>query len=231
MSLLDKYHPLTFEDYIFPDDFSEKQTRRWIDTKSSQPLLLYGCYGTGKSSLAHILTQNIYGKAPAADVQVITSTGQKDVAEFFRKLENFCYNMPITNIPKRFVIIDEVDLLCKDKQKGLKSRLTGLSKGCHFIFTTNEMDHVDGGIKSRALCIAVGHANPERWLHRMKHILTQENAPIPADDLLLDLASLARGDCRNIIKNLERYIAEAPSTKPPAPPTKPKFKVHSTTQV
>ncbi len=50
-----KYAPQKLADVVFSDPFAELQIQQYVNGLTLKPLLLYGPYGTGKSTIAKLL--------------------------------------------------------------------------------------------------------------------------------------------------------------------------------
>lgn len=230
MSYPAKYAPKRMSEVVFSSPYSQTQANMWTQNQSTTPILLFGPNGSGKSSLARTIIHEVYGPIQSGDVLMISATRARKFEKIASSLANFCPVTPWSaNAERRFVLIDEFDLLSTSAQANFKSLLDQYSDKCHFIMTTNELGKVEKGVRSRSLCVDMPAIDPNAWLPRLRHILKQEKEPVPPDHKLLNIGQMADGDGREILKLLEEYVynRRKNATPPTAPLAKPKLKVLS----
>ena len=76
-----------------------------------------------------------------------------------------------------------------------------------FILTTNYIDKIDLGIRSRCEKVPLDPAPAERWMDRTKLILSQEKVIIH-DDKVLALLKAHEGDNRDFLGALESTVLQ-----------------------
>jgi len=153
---IDKYAPKTLDGLIFPSKI-KNMIREWITLKEGDSikilkmpnLMLIGQQGTGKSTLANIITNEI-GVEPL----FINASSESGIDVVRDKLTNFVMHNDInsvlfTNIDKKIVILDEFDSFSEAGQKALRGFIEEYKTSVRFIATLNYPDKILAPIRSR----------------------------------------------------------------------------------
>lgn len=213
MSFEQKYHPIKISDVVFPDAHSEQIIQGYASAHRTKPLLLHGAWGSGKTTLAKLIPPafegNFKGKPIFDDLGDLFiaggSSARSDVGvKLIRDRTGLISHYPSG---KHYVIIDEADLLSKQYQGALKTLIDERRSYVMFILTTNYIDKIDLGIRSRCEKVHLDPAPAERWMDRARFILNQEKIIIP-DEKLLGLLKAHEGDNRDIIGALENTVLQ-----------------------
>lgn len=212
-----KYAPERLSDVVFPDDHIKQTLDMYVAGHTRKPVLFYGPYGTGKTTIANLLPYAMVSDLQSVDVMLVRADGRNNIAEQLDKIENFASTMPFHSGDIRFVIIDEIDNLNANIQKSLKSHIDAYKNFALFMFTTNFIQKMDPGLRSRSEQLFIGSVNAERWLSRMRHILAKENVPVPAEASLLKMAQTSKGDARSLLSTLQRYALRYRASIAPKP--------------
>ena len=95
------YRPKNINEYVFTDSRVKEQIESWIEQRSIPHLLLYGPAGTGKTTLAKLLINEL----DIDDFDVLYANGSKEARkiEWVDKLISFCQTMPFG----RFKVVRE----------------------------------------------------------------------------------------------------------------------------
>ncbi len=168
-------------------------------------LLLYGVYGTGKTTLANLLPDAMEkGKAGVGLNSPETFIGCQqgfNGPQVMTLIGNILNVMSFNSSGLHYIILDEVDNLTKLAQQSLKSAMN--THRAVFILTTNNISELDKGLKDRCVLVEMNAGKPEEYLPLAKEIVRSKNVALN-DDVLLEGISLANGSMRNIFHNIER---------------------------
>lgn len=202
---VEKYRPRTIEECILPSDLKET-FNQFLQKKEIPNLLLCGSAGTGKTTVARALCEQL-----GVDYIVINGSDEGRQIDTLRtKIKDFASTMAIGGGTK-VVIIDEADYLNKDSmQPALRAFIENFSTNTRFIFTCNYKNRLISPLHSRCTVIEFGISKKDRpylagnFMKRMKFILDQENIQF-TEKVLAELLMKYFPDNRRVINELQRY--------------------------
>ena len=131
---VEQYRPKTLDGYVFVDDSQRDQVASWIKAKMIPHLMFHGGPGTGKTTLAKMLINEL-GIDP---YDVLEANGSKEArkVEWVDKLISFCQTMPYGQF--KVVLIDEADYMNPTSvQPALRNLMEEYSDTVRFILTCN----------------------------------------------------------------------------------------------
>lgn len=132
----EKYRPSTIDDLII-DDSTKEMLKEWIDKKDLPNLGLFGMTpGTGKTSLARSLTNDIGG-----ELIYINASNENGIDVIRNKLSRFASTSSF-NGGQRIALLDEADGLTQASQESLRAFIEEFSQNCRFIITGNYKNKV-----------------------------------------------------------------------------------------
>jgi replication factor C small subunit len=177
---VEKYRPNTVDGYVFVDQSQREQVQQWIQDGSIPHLMLSGSAGTGKTTLAKLLINEL----GVDEYDVMWANGSKEARkiEWVDKLISFCQTMPFGKF--KVVLIDEADYMNKDSvQPALRNLMEDYSQTVRFILTCNYPHKIIAPIHSRCQGFHIVKTDHVEFTARVATVLLEENIAFDMDVL------------------------------------------------
>ena len=102
---VEKYRPKTIDECVLPESLS-KTFQEFIDNKEIPNLLLHGTAGTGKTTVARALCEEI-----DCNYVLINGSEESGIDILRNKIKNFASTVSLMGSGRKIVILDEADYL------------------------------------------------------------------------------------------------------------------------
>jgi DNA polymerase III delta prime subunit len=201
---VEAYRPRTIDDCILPKDLKE-YFKKQIELGEIQNMLLAGTAGTGKTTVAKALCEEL-----GTDYIVINGSEESGIDILRTNIKSFASTVSFTGHTK-VVILDEADYLNPNStQPALRGFIEEYAANCRFIFTCNFKNRIIQPLHSRCAVIDFKLPKEEKprmaaaFFKRTTEILTKENIPFDTK-ALAKVVEKHFPDFRRTLNELQRY--------------------------
>ena len=196
---VEKYRPTDLSTYIGNEHLKSK-VGIYLESEDVPHLLLYVKAGTGKTTLAKIVVNNI-----DCDHLYINASDENSVDAVRFKIRSFASSVGFKEL--KVIILDEADYLTPNAQAALRNLMETFSKHCRFILTCNYVERIIDPIQSRCQSFKVVPPSKKEVAQQMVSILNQENCQYELDDVAL-IVNAGYPDIRRVINSGQRQIVD-----------------------
>ena len=196
---VEKYRPQTLDTYIGNDHLKSK-VEVYLESGDLPHLLLYGKAGTGKTTLAKLLVNNI-----ECDYLYINASDENNVDTVRTKVKNFASTIGFKDM--KIIILDECDYITPNAQAALRNLMETFSKHCRFILTCNYVERIIDPIQSRCQSFQIVPPSKSEVAKHLHSILVNENVIDNMEDIKV-LVDSSYPDIRRIINSAQRNVVK-----------------------
>ena len=196
---VEKYRPSNLDTYIGNEHLKDKVSV-YLESGDLPHLLLYGKAGTGKTTLAKILVNNI-----ECDYLYINASDENNVDTVRNKVKNFASTMGFKDY--KIIILDECDYITPNAQAALRNLMETFSKHCRFILTCNFVERIIDPIQSRCQSFQIIPPSKKEVARHIHNILLEENVMSDMKDLKV-LIDSGYPDIRRVINAAQRNVVK-----------------------
>ena len=196
---VEKYRPTTLDTYIGNEHLKSKVSV-YLESGDLPHLLLYGKAGTGKTTLAKLLVNNI-----ECDYMYINASDENSVDTVRNKVRGFASTMGFKDY--KIIILDECDYITPNAQAALRNLMETFSKHCRFILTCNFVERIIDPIQSRCQSFQIVPPSKKEVAVHLHNILQEEEVACKMDDVV-SLVNAGYPDIRRVINSAQRQVVD-----------------------
>tara|TARA_Y100001937_G_scaffold125158_1_gene191382 strand:+ start:6533 stop:7477 length:945 start_codon:yes stop_codon:yes gene_type:complete len=194
---VEKYRPTSLDTYIGNEHLKSK-VKLYLESGDLPHLLLFGRAGTGKTTLAKLLVNNI-----ECDYLYINASDERKLEMVRDKVKNFASTIGFSNM--KVVILDEADYITPASQAALRNLMETFSKHCRFILTCNYVERIIDPIQSRCQSFQIVPPDRKQVAVHLNTILTKEGIKSDIEDIVT-IVNSGFPDLRRVINGAQRQV-------------------------
>ena len=164
---VEKYRSKVLDEYIGNEQLKQIVSQ-YISNNDIQNLLLYGTPGTGKTTLAKLIVNNIN-----CDFLYINASDERGIDTIRDKVQGFASSASFK--PLKIIILDEADFLTIQAQASLRNIIETYSRTTRFILTCNYLERIIDPLQSRCQVLKITPPSKKEVAQHVANVLDQED--------------------------------------------------------
>ena len=194
---VEKYRPQTLEGYV-GNEVIKNMVSDYLSQGSIQNLLLHRVAGTGKTTLAKLIANNLN-----CDLLYINASDERGIDTIREKIIPFASSLGFGNV--KIVILDEADYITPQAQATLRNTMESFSGNTRFILTCNYLERIISPLQSRCQTLEIKPPSKQDVAWRCVDICKEEKVDI--DNIALKtIVNAYYPDIRKIINTIQGSI-------------------------
>ena len=175
----EKYRPSNIGTYVFRDEGQRQQVSGWVQEGALPHLLFSGAPGTGKTTLAKVLLNEL--EVNDMDILEINASNENNVDTIRNKITNFSSTMPFGDL--KYVLLDEADYITPNGQAALRGVMEMYHTSCRFILTCNYPQRIIPALHSRCQGFHIEKLDITEFTARLAQICIDEGVEVDLETL------------------------------------------------
>jgi len=192
--LVEKYRPSKLETYVGNENI-KNVVSKYLEQNDIQNLIFYGPAGTGKTTLAKLITKNL-----DCDSLYINASDERGIETIRDKVQSFASVASFK--PLKVVILDEADFLTIQAQASLRNIIETFSRTTRFIMTCNFVERIIDPLQSRCQVLKIVPPTKKDVAKHLNWICNEESISHDVNDLV-PLVNQYYPDLRKCINTIQ----------------------------
>lgn len=180
------HKPKSISEYVFKNEKQKKQVQEWLKSGALPHMLLSGSPGTGKTTLAEVLLNEL--GVNKFDIKVVNASKDNSVDFIRDTITSFIQTSGYGNM--KYVLLDEADFLSISSQSVLRHMMSEYADTARFILTCNYPQKIIPALHSRTEMgrMHIDRLDKDEFTLKICNILITENVEfdMPIVDFIVD---------------------------------------------
>jgi len=164
---VEKYRSKILDEYVGNENI-KATISKYLSQNDIQNLIFYGPAGTGKTTLAKLIVNNL-----DCDYLYINASDERGIETIRDKVQGFASSASFK--PLKVVILDEADFLTIQAQASLRNVIETFSRTTRFILTCNYVERIIDPLQSRCQVLKIVPPSMKDVARHVAGILDKEN--------------------------------------------------------
>lgn len=201
-----KFQPLYFKD--FEVDSNLIQILNTLIQMDGLNVLLIGDMGSGKTSLLNAIIREYYKNYSPQEYQDnilhINSLKEQGINYYRNDVKTFCQTCSSIKNKKKFVVLDDIDLINEQSQQVFRNCIDKYSHNVHFISSCSNNQKVIESLQSRFTIIRIKSLERDNLLKILNRIRFSEKIEID-DDAIPFILDVTNNAAKILINYMEKF--------------------------
>lgn len=203
----EKYRPKTLEEVVNLKEIITS-LNAFLKTPATMPHLLFaGKAGTGKTSIALCIAQQLLGPNWRSYTLELNASDERGIRMVRERVKSFSRHSRGTlgNIPYSIIILDECDQMTASAQTALRRIMETSSRISRFILIANYSSKIIAPIQSRCAIFRFSAVRKEDMVRHLQTIAEKENLKV-LGNTIETIVEVSEGDLRRAINILQTSV-------------------------
>jgi len=179
-----------------------ERLKSFVDAKNVPHCIFAGPPGTGKTTAALCLAQDLYRKGWREHLLELNASDERGINVVRETVKTFARTRSVGEIPFKIMILDEADNMTGDAQQALRRTMERFTETCRFILIANYSGKIIEPIQSRCAPFRFTYLSREDQDIYLRRIIEKENVQIE-DEGLNAIFEVCGGDLRRAANTLQ----------------------------
>lgn len=176
--------------------------RKMIANGGINHLLLAGSPGTGKTTFAKVVANEIFGDDVQSQFIEFNASSDRGIDNLRNNILPLAKSNGFSNYPYKIILMDEADMMTPDAQAAFRRIMEEFSSKTRFIFTCNYEYRIIEPLVSRFTCFKFNPLDLKTVAKRIYFVCKNEGIEKSKEEIIA-IAKKSRGDLRKALNILQ----------------------------